>query len=133
MLKSTHGDNLIQREKDRIIWDNLVDLANEHDLYRPIDVARKTGVSAQQLGDIQRGLKGFGPKNIRRICESFGVTEEWLLTTHNTDKKELNMDELERWKKLAETLERQVERLERENERLRAENPQRRPAEKKAK
>ena len=131
MLKSTHKDNLIVREKDRIIWDNLVELSNEAGLDRAMDVSRKTGVSAQQLGDIQRGLKGFGPKNIKRICEAFGVTEEWLLTNHNTNKEEPNMDELERWQRLAESLERQVERLERENERLRAENPQTRPVEKK--
>ena len=117
MLKSLHKDLKFKTDKDRIVWDNLVDLCVENGIYRTVDAFRKTGISAQHLGDIKRGVKGFGAKSRERICNAFDVTEEWLLTNHDNREtsrqtKESDMEELKRWKNLAESWERYAKALE---------------------
>lgn len=101
MLKSTQNEHLkFKTQKDRIIWDNLVDLCVKSGIYKPVDVFRKTGISAQQLNDIPKGSKGFGAKSIRRICESFSVSEQWLLSPQGKESESMK-DDLEYWKREA--------------------------------
>ena len=107
MRNSTHPTVKIKSEKDRIIWDNLVYLAEKHGWETDAEAARAIGMWPQQLGAIKKGERGIGNKSVKRICDKTGVSEEWLLRINNEEGGEMGEsmeDQIEYWKEKYEDM-----------------------------
>ena len=114
MQKSTSPKVNITNEKDRIIWDNLAYLVEEHGWETDAEIARAIGMKPQQFGAIKKGQRGIGAKSVKRICGKMGVTEEWLLNKNNEEGGEAEQgmtDMAQHWKTIAENWERQYKEL----------------------
>ena len=59
-------------ERDRIIWQNVSDILSEKK-WSLVDLARAMGVKPQSVNSLKSGIRGIGPKSLKKLSQALNV------------------------------------------------------------